>query len=541
MGNTNRVMKPLGLFFLLCLIPIWVFSQAISVKGTVKDPLGESVIGASVVEKGTTNGTITDLDGNFTLQTPQGAVLVISFIGYKTQEVTVNGTTPLRITILEDTKILDEVVVIGYGTQRREAVTGSVSSIREDAIREIPSTNITQALQGRIAGVDMTQTSTKPGQAMQIRIRGTRSLTASNDPLIVLDGIPFAGSINDIDPNSIKTIDILKDASATAIYGSRGANGVIMITTNRGLKNMAAQVTYNGYYGVKNAIKYPMMDGPKFAKLRADAKQTATDLGKSFSNDNSSDEKDNVNTDWQDLLFRQGIVTSHDIGIVKGSADGNYTFGLGYYKDQAVVPTSEYQRISMRFAADQNIGKYIRVGLTSNSSYGYTQGGQVGIGDALGSSPLADPYDADGNLKRATFSSQDVIKVWTKESIEAVEDLWLNESKTFGSYNNAYAEIEAPWVQGLKYRMNLGLNIRTTTGGGFTGKGATSPTNPNELSSASVSNSLTTNWTVENLLSYDRTFADVHHVNVTAMYSAEQTKYNRSAFSVRDFPADHFQ
>jgi TonB-linked SusC/RagA family outer membrane protein len=466
---------------------------------------------------------------------------VVSFIGYQSQTIKVTGRTQFSVVLADDTRLLDEVVVIGYGTQRREAITGSVSSIREDAIKEIPSTNITQALQGRIAGVDMTQTSTKPGAAMQIRIRGTRSLTASNDPQIVLDGIPFAGSINDIDPNSIKSIDILKDASATAIYGSRGANGVIMITTNRGQKNTKAKVTYNGYYGVKNAIKYPVMNGPQFAQLRADAAQTAKDLGKTYSYTNSSDERDDVNTDWQDMFYRTGIVTSHDVGLTKGTEDGNYTFGLGYYNDQAVVPTQGYSRISLRAAFDQNVGKYIRVGLTSNTSYGHSQGNQVGVGDALSASPLADPYDENGNLKRATYSSQDPMKVWTKDTLEEAKDLWLSESKTLGSYNNVYGEVEAPWVQGLKYRMNLGLNIRYATGGGFTGRGVTNATDPNALSSASVNNSLTTNWTVENLITYDHTFADKHHLNVVGMYSAEQTKYNRSDISVRDFPADHFQ
>jgi len=541
MKSTNHYQRPLGLFILLCIIPIWAFAQTISIKGVVKDSSGESIIGASIIEKGTTNGTISDFNGNFTLQAPRGAVLVVSFIGYRTQEVTANGTAPLNITMADDTKVLDEVVVIGYGTQRREAVTGSVASIKEDALREVPSTNITQALQGRIAGVDLTQTSTKPGAAMQIRIRGTRSLNASNDPLIVLDGIPFAGSINDIDPNSIKSMDILKDASATAIYGSRGANGVIMITTNRGYKNSKAQVNYNGYFGIKDAIKYPMMNGPQFAQLRADAQQTADDLGKTYLYKNSSDERDDVNTDWQDMLYRTGIVTSHDVSLAKGTEDGNYTFGLGYYKDEAVVPTQGYSRISLRAAVDQNVGKYIRLGLTSNSSYGYSQGNQVGIGDALGASPLADPYDENGQLKRSTFASIDPYKVWTKNTVKDVDDLWMNESKTLGSYNNIYGEVEAPWVKGLKYRMNLGLNVRYVTGGGFTGKGVTSPTNPNELSSASVNNSLTTNWTIENLITYDRTFADKHHINVVGMYSAEETRYNRSDISVRDFPADHFQ
>jgi TonB-linked SusC/RagA family outer membrane protein len=399
-------------------------------------------------------------------------------------------------------------------------------------------------LQGRIAGVEMTQTSTKPGGAMQIRIRGTRSLTASNDPLIVLDGIPFAGTVNDVDPSSIKSIDILKDASATAIYGSRGANGVILITTNRGVAGQEAQVTYNGYYGVKSAIKYPLMDGPAFVQLRKDATATidAYPDQKNAKWTNTEDQRDDVSTDWQDLFFRQGLVTSHDVSVANGSEKGSYVFGGSFYKEQAVVPTQQYNRISLRAAIDQGVGKYFRFGLTSNNAYGFSQGNQISIGDMLSTPAITDPYDADGNLKRSVkVNSAETYKVWTKETIEDVKELWMSESKTLGSYNNLFGEVKIPGVEGLSYRMNLGLNIRMTTGGGFTGIGVTSPTDPNAPSSASINNSLTTNWTMENLLNYDRTFAGAHHVNVVAMYSAEQNHYNRSDISVRDFPYDIFQ
>lgn len=298
MKNTNYYMKPLGLLFLLCLIPLFAFSQNITVKGIVKDATGEPVIGASVIEKGTTNGITSDIDGNFTLTTPRNATLVISFVGYQSQEIALNGRTFLTVTLQDDTKLLDEVVVIGYGTQRKEAVTGSVASMRGDELRAIQTGNVTNALQNRVAGVEMTQTSSKPGAGLQIRIRGTRSLSASNDPLVVLDGIPFAGSISDIDPNSIKSLDILKDASATAIYGSRGANGVILITTLRGSKGQKPQVTYSGYYGFKNAIKFPMMNGEQFVKLRAEAARTIKELGLTTAPvTNSVDESDDVNTD----------------------------------------------------------------------------------------------------------------------------------------------------------------------------------------------------------------------------------------------------
>ena len=534
--------KIVSLFALFLFVPLFLTAQNMTVTGTVTDKSGETLIGVNVVEKSAGQGTVTDLDGNYSLNVPGNATLEFTYVGYVKQSVSVQGRNRIHIVLEEDMKALEEVVVIGYGTQRKEAVTGSVVSMRGDAVREVASTNISTALQGRVAGVEMTQTSSKPGAAMEIRIRGVRSLTASNDPLVVLDGIPFAGTLNDIDPNSIKSVDILKDASATAIYGSRGANGVVLVTTNRGQTGQKAKVDYNNYYGIKNAIPYPMMDGPQYARLRKEAARTIDELKSGNAKfPNSDDESDNTNTHWQDMFFRTGTVTSHDIGVAKGSDNGSYTFGGGYHKDEAVIPTQQYTRITLRTAVDQEIGRYIRVGLSSNNSYGFSEGNQIDVGGVLGSSPLANPYDANGNLKRATFASQDPYKLWTKETLEAAKDVWLSESKTLGSYNSLYGEVKVPWVEGLKYRVNLGLNVRVAKGGSFTGIGANNATDPNALSSASINNSLRTNWTVENLINYDRVFADKHQVNVVALYSAEQTNYDRSAISVRDLPADHFQ
>ncbi|MDR0961738.1 MAG: TonB-dependent receptor [Mediterranea sp.] len=544
MKRINLNLKPLGLVLLFCLIPLWALAQQIAIKGSVKDAQGEPIIGASVLQKGTTNGTITDVDGNFTLQVPANSTLTVTYIGYRAQEVVANrGGQVLNVVLREDTELLDEVVVIGYGTQRREAVTGSVASVRGDDLRQIQTGNVTSALQGRVAGVELTQTDTKPGASMRIRIRGVRSLNASNDPLIVLDGIPFAGSINDIDPNSIKSLDILKDASATAIYGSRGANGVILITTQRGSMGQKPLVAYNGYYGVKNAIHIPMMNGPEFVKLRKDAAQTIADIGNAMQPfTNSGDESDDINTDWQSLLYRTAITTSHDVNVMKGSDSGNYSFGANYSLDQAPLPLQQYNRIALRAAVDQQFGKYVKVGMSSNSSYGVSQGGQVNIGDALASSPLSSPFDADGNYKRSVQSSAtDSYKVWTKDLLEAAKDKWMSDSKSMASYNSLYGELSAPWIEGLKYRVNLGLNIRMSNGGGFTGIGVTDKSDPNAPSGANISNSLTTNWAIENMLTYDRTFAEKHSVNVVGLYSAEQTHYNGSSIGVQDLPADHFQ
>jgi TonB-linked SusC/RagA family outer membrane protein len=366
---------------------------------------------------------------------------------------------------------------------------------------------------------------------MQIRIRGTRSLTASNDPLIVLDGIPFAGSIGDINPNDIKSIDILKDASATAIYGSRGANGVILVTSFKGAQGAKAQVSYNAYHGVKKLFaKYPMMDGPEFLQLRKDAGLYNPTL----------DENEMMNTDWQDLMFKDGMVTSHDVGVTGGTSTGGYNFGVGYYHDESLIPTQNFNRISMRGTIDQEIGKYFRFGITTNSNYSITNGSQIGLFQVLSKSPLANPYNEDGSWKRVIAGP--VGDSWTisRGVIEELGDQWVNQSKAFGSYNTLYGELKIPGIEGLKYRANIGMNFRTTSGGSYTGEGVndTNPTNP---STATISNGLTTNWAIENLVTYDRTFNQKHQLNVVALYSAEQTSYNSSRISAKDIPADHFQ
>lgn len=531
MRNTHLISKTLGLLFLLCLIPAWSFAQTLTVKGTVKDNLGEPVIGANVTEKGTTNGMITDLDGHFSLNVQPNATLSISYIGYITQEIVVKESKELMIILKEDSKALEEVVVIGYGTARKSDVTGSIASVSGDKLSEMPATNITYALQNRIAGVDMQQTSSQPGASMQIRVRGTRSLNASNDPLVVLDGIPFMGSISDINPSDIKSMDILKDASSTAIYGSRGANGVILITTHKGTQGTPAKFTYNGYVGSKSVFsKYPMMTGKKYAEMRKYA-------GKF---ENSLDESDDVDTDWQDLMYRTGMVTSHDVGVAGGTNGGGYSFGAAYYKDQGVVPTQSYTRYSIRGSFDQGVGKYIRLGLTTNTNYNITKGSNIGLYSMLAASPIANPYNEDGTLKRTVkMNSQDEFYVVTRDIVEGLEEDWLSETKGFGTYNNLFAEVQCPWLKGLKYRVNLGLNYRSTKGGAFTAEGVNSTT-ADTPSTASLSHSETTNWTIENLITYDRTIGK-HQFNIVGMYSAEETTYTRSKLAAKDIPASYLQ
>ena len=543
MRNLKKSSLLMGLCFGATLLPMQAFAEANEtiqsvqqaarkVTGVVSDSQGP-LIGATVKEKGTANGTATDLNGNFVLNVKSGATLVVTYVGYVTKEVKVpaNAGSKIFITLEEEQgRNLNEVVVIGYGTQRREAVTGSVANMQGDKLNQVAASNAAYALQGRVAGVLMTQTSSQPGAEMQIRIRGQRSLTASNDPLIVLDGIPVMGNLSDINPADIKSMDILKDASATAIYGSRGANGVIMITTTKGTQGTPAKVSYNAYVGVKKLFhRYPMMSGPQLAQLRKDAGLFT----------NSLEESDDTDTDWQDLFFRTGIQTSHDIGVSGGTQGGSYSFGAGYYHDEAVIPTQQFDRYSVRGNFDQKVGEYFRFGLTTNNGFRINKGNQIGVYNALSMSPLASPYDENGNLKRIVTMPNDQTFVMTKEVVESLEDTWLSESKTLSSYNTLFAEVQCPWVKGLSYRINIGLNYRHTKGGSFTGTGINN-TDPNYINSASVDEQNTTNWAIENLITYDRIFNEKHHINVVGMYSAEQTTYEKTSVAAKGIPAEYF-
>lgn len=509
------------------------YAQAHTVSGQViSSDEGEALPGVNVIIQGTSVGTSTNLEGQFSLEVSSGdAVLVFTYVGYETQVVPIEGRSEIEVLLTPQAILGEELIVVGYGTVRKEAVTGSVESMRGETLREMPSPNISRALQGRMPGIDISQTSSQPGAGMQIRVRGTRSLTASNDPLVVLNGIPFSGSINDINPNDIESLDILKDASATAIYGSRGANGVILITTRTGQAGQPATISYNGYHGISEVFsKYPMMNGPDFVALRQRAGQYT----------NGPDEFDNVNIDWQDLFYQTGMISSHDIGLAGGTSHGSYNFGLGYYEQEGVIPTQGYRRISLRAAIDQKVGNYFRFGINSNNNFNVTEGSQVGLYSILSATPIADPYNEDGSWKRTVAMALDENWVSTRDVLNQLDGQWLNENRSFASYNAIYGEVEIPGIEGLRYRANLGLDYRQSNGGEFTGRGINS-VNPETESSAAVSNSHTYHWIIENLLMYNRTFSDVHNIDVTALYSAEENKFHRSSMTARDIPSEAFQ
>lgn len=505
----------------------------VHVSGTVVDANGKPLPGVTVQIKGTNTGTTTDARGHFEMNVPDNSTLTFSFVGFATQTIHV-GTQNRRVHVQlsPSSNELNQLVVIGYGSQRKEAITGSVSSISGDKMREVPASNISVALQGRLPGVQISQTSTQPGATMQIRIRGVRSLSGSNDPLIVLDGIPFSGSLSDISTDQIKSISVLKDASATAIYGSRGSNGVILIETYRGRPGQRPRISYNSYYGLKKIFAYyPMMNGPEFVALRKAAGKYT----------NGPDEKDNINTNWQKLFFRPSAsMMDHDLSVSGGTEHGgNYYVGLSYYQDQSLIPTQQFNRYSLKASIDQAIGKYVKVGVSTNTNYHTSEGSQVGIYNILSMSPIASPYNADGTLKLSINMANDQAWNETRYIVDSIKDQWLSPDKTLGSYNSLYGEVNIPGVKGLKYRINLGVNYSTTDNDSYTGTGVAS-TNPITPSVASRGHSESIGWTVENLLTYDRTFGK-SHLNITGLYSAEKDSYNSLYVSAQGVPNDQFQ
>ena len=464
-------------------------------------------------------------------------MMQISFIGYKTVEVAVNNRTTINVTLEEDREMLEETVVIGYGTAKRSDVTGSISSVNQEVLRQIPAGNITNALQGRIAGVEFRQTSNSPGATARIRIRGTRSLSASNDPLIVLDGIPFSGSLNDINTDDVKSIDVLKDASSTAIYGSRGANGVIMITTEHGQQGQPARVSFNSYASYRQWIPFPYMNTAQYTTMR--------DLAKKY-NDTPDENRELYDTDWQAIYYEPGYALQNNLTVTGGTNGGHYSFGLSYYKEESNVPTEGFDRVNIRASIDQGIGKYFNFGFSTNMglnrSYGNAGGAQTDLTPMI--NPWIDP--ALGNVPHNTRLEGLVMPkdnnyiAKTRSLMYDVQDVNVRNNRGYSAYNSAYLEVEAPFLKGLKYRLNAGANIRLTDNGSFRGKGVLSniPTNP---ASASRGHGVNTSWDLEHLLTFNRTFNDVHNISLTGMFSVERTENTSGSYSITHTGADYMQ
>ena len=398
-------------FLLLFFSIITVTSYAqnnLLVKGRITNENGEPLSRASIIVKGSTSGVNSNDNGTFEINAPANGALIISSIGFTTREIKVNNQSSLIISLIATDKQMEQVVVVGYGTQKRKDVTGSVVTVSGAALKEVPAPNIISQLQGRAAGVDIVRNNSRPGTSGQIRIRGNRSLASSqsandaqNSPLLVLDGIPFAGSINDINPDDVASLDVLKDASATAIYGSRGSNGVILITTKRG-RTGKGQISYNGYYGISKITKqYPFFSGSEYAAYKEEARlATPTQVSNyGLTVAEQAGLTNGTNTDWQSLLYKQAFVTSHELSLGGGIEGTQYGLGLGYYNETSVVPGQTFERYSLRSTIDHKLNSRIKIGLNTINTLSYTNGeGLNPLYNTVKLSPLTAAYNADGTI-----------------------------------------------------------------------------------------------------------------------------------------------
>ena len=347
---------------------VQVVTQTKTVKGTIIDESGEPLIGVSIVVKGTSTGTITDFNGNFSIDLPAGRKeLVISYIGYKEQTVTVTGNGPVNVKMVSDTQALDEVVVIGYGAVKKRDLTGAVASVKSEDITMNPGTNPMEALQGKVAGLDITRESGQAGSGVKMQLRGNRSLTASGNPMFIIDGMP--GDYATLNPNDIESMQILKDASATAIYGARGANGVVLITTKRG-KAGENKISYSGYLGTQKVDNpFEFLNAKDYMNLQNALYQ---EIDGQEGNPNGvytpSQLQSTVDTDWLDVCTRLALVQDHNIQFRGGSEKTKVLTSLGYYKQEGVLKNTDFNRISGRVNVDQTINDFIKAGEIGRAS-----------------------------------------------------------------------------------------------------------------------------------------------------------------------------
>lgn len=512
--------------------------QKNTITGVVKDSRGESVIGASVLEKGTTNGTITDFDGNFTLSVNNGAVLQISYIGYVTQEVKVIPGKDIVVKLVEDTETLDEVVVVGYGVQKKSDVTGSVTSVSKDRLSKIPVSNVLQAIQGATAGVTITQTSSIPGDAPDALVRGQNSINASSGPYIIVDGVPISksgGTLNDINPNDIESMEILKDASATAIYGTNGANGVILITTKRG-KTGKPTIRYSGYFGIEDFTnKLEFRNGEQMLETYKWYKEAG---GTGFYDDNSPVKNEyelenyekGIETDWIDAASQTGIIQNHNVSVGGGAENVKYYVSADYLDQKGVLKGYNYKRYSIRTNIDMNVTDFLKVGTNSYIVAHNRDGGRVNFTMAQAMSPYAKMYEEDGSyciypMYGETLFTNPLLNTTTNP-----------ERRQWNININGYADVDFGnlWVplKGLMYKFNGGFSYIPKRENYYNGRSV----NDNN-GTGSITNEETQSYTIENILSYNRDFGK-HHLDLTALYAASRKIYQKSVATSKGFFSD---
>jgi len=568
-----QVLRRLMFLALVAICTSGAFAQK-QVSGTVVDAAGEPIIGASVIVKGTSTGTVTDFNGNFTLQNVSDkASLVISYVGFRNQTVAVSGKSQFDVVLEEDRQLLDEVVVVGYGVQRKSDVTGALTRVGEKELNTKPAANAFEALQGKAAGVDVT-TSERPGTVGSITIRGNRSISASSAPLYVVDGVPLqAGGIETINPRDIESIDILKDASSTAIYGSRGANGVVLVTTKRGQEGKM-QLSYSGSLTFEKIVdKSPAMNASDYITWRrwayynsAPDKYTPGDQptkeqdmsffgGDQTALDNvmkgwasgSWDGSKVTDTDWTDFVTRTGITHEHTLSARGGTKNIAGFVSFGYLNNKGTQKGQSYERFNLSASADINGTKWFKAGGSINASYGVQKYGySVPYGTSTGAKELYSaaksilrytlPYDENGEIITqpggSTTNTYSVIDEWEKSK---------DDRETFRVLGSFYGQIDFGQIweplQGLQWKTQFGPDFRYYRRGNFLDSSSISRAGGNNTASRNDERHFA--WTLDNMLIYNKSIKE-HTFGVTLLQSASKVNNESSSMSGQKFSIPSF-
>lgn len=555
------------------------YAQEKLIKGKIIDESGFPIPGASLAIKGTTKGSTTDMDGNYSISAKPGDIIIFTYLGYKPIEQKVTESNTYNISLVPTQAELNEVVVIGYGTQKKSDVTGAVVSVSAEVLTNRPVNNALEALQGKAAGVDI-KSSERPGTIGSVRIRGNRSLTASNSPLYVVDGVPLmsSSSIETLNPRDIESIDILKDASATAIYGSRGANGVIIVTTKQG-KSGQFNLNYAGTITTSQIVdRAPSMSAADFINFRRhaaynlDPNTYASPNAPTLANDrlifdsalDGQTSRDNVlkgwasgtwdpskvtNTDWTKFVTQTGITTEHVLSASGGSEKVNAYGSFGYLSNTGTQKGQSYDRYTTKLSANITPTDWFKMSGSFNISWSEQNYGMSTLSARSGSSPdaiygaaksiynIAVPYDANGNI---------VINPGGESGIYTIMDEWNRStqlSQTLRALGNFSAtfEIGKIWepVKGLSYKINFGPDFRHWREGVYID--GTSSLKVNSDGSAGINfarlqNRRDFSWTLDNMLTYDRTFANKHKIGATLLQTASSWNIENSSMSANNIP-----
>ncbi len=524
------------LTFLVAFLSISAFAFAQQrVTGTVTDANGEPVIGASVIVEGTTTGTTTGIDGTYTISAPAQANLVFAFLGYKEQVVAVAGKTTIDVTLTEDVASLDEVVVIGYGTVKKRDLTGAVSSVKSEELTASPVANAIEAMQGRVAGLDITRDSGKAGSGTSILLRGNRSLTAGQEPLYIIDGI--AGSIDNLNPNDIASIDVLKDASSTAIYGSAGANGVIMITTKQASEGKV-QVDFDAYYGVNGFAKYPNT-------LSGDAWLNYLNEGYIATNGSAPASQAELFTawgmnydmvqpylnagkwiNWADETLHTGTQQNYSVSVRGGNETVKGNFSLGYNQTKGIYKNDKVDMYTARAGVDVKIAKWIKAGIQMGLTFRDSDSRSSRLNKSFSMIPLGDVYDENGDINIYPIEGlQDYVSLINDDR----PGVYSSNNKSLHITANPYVDITI--LPELTFRSILGTSLSNSRSGSFQSDEDYMALmgSRTAIRNANYGTSLGYNYTWENILNYNKTFAEDHNVGATLITSWSKSQSESSS------------